>query len=95
MSEIKQATNGSLAKNKKLNEVIRAVNSIAQMEVTEGSEGQAPTFVFGANRSSLIVPASNVAQDGEGNEIIYGTYTVLVCNTESGIAEQVTFLTQI
>ena len=51
---IQYAKNGSLAKNKKLNEVIEALNSLINMSVREGTEGEAPTFVFGQNQSSLV-----------------------------------------
>lgn len=51
---IQPARNGSLAKNKKLNEVIQALNSLINMSVREGSEGEAPTFTFGQLQSSLV-----------------------------------------
>jgi len=51
---IEYATNGSLAKNKKLNEVIEALNSIINMSVREGANSEAPEFTFGQIQSSLI-----------------------------------------
>jgi len=51
---IEYATNGSLAKNKKLNEVIEALNSIINMSVREGANSEAPEFTFGQLQSSLI-----------------------------------------
>lgn len=88
---ISKATNGSLAKNKKLNEVIDALNSIITMAVREGAEGEGPGFTFGELRSELITTGGGGS--GSGEIPTYGVRTLLVCNSQTGISEEVTFLT--
>ena len=56
---IEPARNGSLAKNKKLNEVIQALNSLMNMSVREGSDNEAPTFTFGSLQSSLVTTSGS------------------------------------
>tara|TARA_R110002072_G_scaffold55194_5_gene144107 strand:+ start:399 stop:668 length:270 start_codon:yes stop_codon:yes gene_type:complete len=63
---ISKATNGSLAKNKKLNEVIDALNSIITMAVREGAEGEGPGFTFGELRSELITTGGGEGGGGGG-----------------------------
>lgn len=89
---ISKATNGSLAKNKKLNEVIDALNSIITMAVREGAEGEGPGFTFGELRSELITTGGG-GGSGSGEIPTYGVKTLLVCNSQTGISEEVTFLT--
>lgn len=65
---IEYAKNGSLAKNKKLNEVIQALNSFINMSVREGAEGEAPEFTFGQIQSSLITTGGTIDNSfAEGN----------------------------
>jgi hypothetical protein len=59
---IEPARNGSLAKNKKLNEVIKSLNSLINMSVREGSEGEAPTFTFGELQSQLVTTTGKSQQ---------------------------------
>ena len=66
MSTINKVTQGSLAKNKKLNEVIGAINSIAKMSVRQGAEGEAPRFVFAKNKSELVTSGAATDDDGGG-----------------------------
>lgn len=63
---ISKATNGSLAKNKKLNEVIDALNSIITMAVREGAEGEGPVFTFGELKSELITTGGGGGGGGGG-----------------------------
>jgi len=65
MAAINKVTQGSLAKNKKLNEVIEAINSIANMSVKQGAEGEAPRFVFAKNQSELVTSGATTS-DGDG-----------------------------
>ena len=66
MAAINKVTQGSLAKNKKLNEVIEAINSIANMSVKQGAEGEAPRFVFAKNKSELVTSGAATDDDGGG-----------------------------
>ena len=66
MAAINKVTQGSLAKNKKLNEVIEAINSIANMSVKQGAEGEAPRFVFAKNNSELVTSGAATGDDDGG-----------------------------
>jgi hypothetical protein len=94
---IKYATNGSLAKNKKLNEVIEALNSIINMSVREGANGEAPEFTFGQIQSSLVTTGgitdnSFAAGDAGGGGIPDGYEETLVNMCIDGEEEEVTLL---
>ena len=94
---IEYATNGSLAKNKKLNEVIEALNSIINMSVREGANSEAPEFTFGQIQSSLITTGgitdnSFVEGDTGGGGIPNGYTPTLVNMCIDGEEEQVTLL---
>ena len=79
---ISKATNGSLAKNKKLNEVIDALNSIITMSVREGAEDEGPGFTFGELRSELITTGGG---GGSGGDTI--TLDVVLSDNTAGLAE--------
>ena len=66
MGTISKVTQGSLAKNSKLNEVIGAINSITSMSVRAGAGGESPQFIFAENRSELITASGGSATDGGG-----------------------------
>lgn len=51
---IEEVKSGSLAKNKKLNEIIRAVNSLTGMTVREGTGNESPKLIFGERKTELI-----------------------------------------
>ena len=51
---IDPVTEGALAKNNKLNEVIKLLNSIAGMEVREGAEGDTVGLTVSDNKSLLV-----------------------------------------
>ena len=54
MANIKESRNGSLAKNGKLNEVIRYLNGLLNMTVREGSNAETPRLISAENHSILI-----------------------------------------
>ena len=95
---IQPARNGSLAKNRKLNEVIQAVNSLINMSVREGSEGESPTFTFGDLQSQLVTtlgqpkqaPANPENNSGGGLPDGYQETEVNMCI--DGTEETVTLL---
>lgn len=95
---IEYATNGSLAKNKKLNEVIQALNSLINMSVREGAEGEAPEFTFGQIQSSLITTGGTIdnsfaeGDSGGGGGIPDGYTETLVNMCIDGEEEEVTLL---
>lgn len=66
MGTISKVTQGSLAKNSKLNEVIGAINSITSMSVRAGAGGESPQFIFAENRSELITASGGSATNGGG-----------------------------
>jgi hypothetical protein len=53
MSQISKYTSGALAKTTKANEVIDAVNSLINMTVRTGSEGESPSFTYAKGGSTL------------------------------------------
>ena len=54
MANIKESRNGSLAKNAKLNEVIRYLNGLLNMTVRKGSNVETPRLISAENHSILI-----------------------------------------
>ena len=68
MGSIKEVTSGSLAKNNKLNEVIRAINALNGMTVREGSSTESPKLVVGDAKVELITTAGGAG--GAGSESI-------------------------
>ena len=97
MAAINKVTQGSLAKNKKLNEVIEAINSIANMSVKQGAEGEAPRFVFAKNKSELVTSgaATSNGDDGGGGGLPSGfaQETLDVVNSDNTAGQRV-FLTK-
>ena len=96
MSTINKVTQGSLAKNKKLNEVIGAINSIAKMSVRQGGEGEAPRFVFAKNKSELIITGAATDDDGGGGGGLpsgFAEETLDVVNSDNTAGQRV-FLTK-
>jgi len=93
---IEYAKNGSLAKNKKLNEVIEALNSIINMSVREGANGEAPVFTFGQIQSSLVttggITDNSFAEGDTGGGIPAGYTETLVNMCIDGEEEEVTLL---
>jgi len=64
MPKITEAKNGSLAKNKKLNEVIRYLNSLLNMTVREGASSDSPKIISAENGCELITTGGS----GEGGD---------------------------
>jgi len=97
MAAINKVTQGSLAKNKKLNEVIEAINSIANMSVKQGAEGEAPRFVFAKNQSELVTSGATTSDgdDGGGGGLPSGfaEETLDVVNNDNTAGQRV-FLTK-
>ncbi len=95
MAAINKVTQGSLAKNKKLNEVIEAINSIANMSVKQGAEGEAPRFVFAKNKSELVTSGAATDDDGGGGGLPSGfaEETLDVVNSDNTAGQRV-FLTK-
>lgn len=65
MSDIEKAKEGSLAKNNKLNEVIKLLNSLQNMTVRPGIGDEAPQLKLSDNNSELIVSAGGGGGDFE------------------------------
>jgi len=96
MAAINKVTQGSLAKNKKLNEVIEAINSIANMSVKQGAEGEAPRFVFAKNQSQLVTSGATTSDDdgdGGGGDLPSGfaETAVTLCQNGSPITGKILF----
>ena len=70
MGSIKEVTSGSLAKNNKLNEVIRAINALNGMTVREGAATESPKLVVGTAKVELITTAGG-AGGGESIDVIW------------------------
>ena len=98
MAAINKVTQGSLAKNKKLNEVTEAINSIANMSVKQGAEGEAPRFVFAKNQSQLVTSGAATSDDdddggGGGLPSGFAEETLDVVNNDNTAGQRV-FLTK-
>lgn len=71
MGEIKKATQGSLAKNNKLNEAIGVINAMAfNLTVRPGVGDETPQLIVADNNATLIVSAGGGAA---------GTVNVIWC----------------
>lgn len=82
---IEKVTNGSIAKNKKLNEVIAAVNSLIGMTVREGSSAESPKLVFGERNSELITTGGGTGDgDGGGGGVPEGYVETAVTLCQNG-----------
>jgi len=92
---IEKVTNGSIAKNKKLNEVIAAVNSLTGMTVREGSITESPKLVFGERNSELITTGGGTGGGGGGGGVPEGfaEETLDVVNSDNTAGQRV-FLTK-
>ena len=72
MGSIKEVTSGSLAKNNKLNEVIRAINALNGMTVREGASTESPQLVVGTAKVELITTAGGGGvSSGEPIDVIW------------------------
>ena len=91
MGTISKVTQGSLAKNSKLNEVIGAINSITSMSVRAGAGGESPQFIFAENRSELITASGSGGGGGGGLPDGYVETDVILCVNGSPISGQFLF----
>lgn len=71
MGNISKVTRGSLAKSRKLNEVIQKVNAIENMTIRGATEDESPRLIVSDNNSELIVGAgAGGAAGGVNTEFI-------------------------
>lgn len=63
MANIEKVSEGSLAKNKKLNEVIGKLNPLLNIEVSEVEEDEPLEIKYSDNNVVLRVPKSGVPED--------------------------------
>ncbi len=94
MAEIDKVTQGSLAKNKKLNEVIGAINSIANMTVEQGPKDESPRFVFAENKSKLVITGASTSDDDSGGGGLpdgYEETAVILCENGSSVNGSILF----
>ena len=82
MANIKESRNGSLAKNGKLNEVIRYLNGLLNMTVREGSNAETPRLISAENHSILITTQADtelpftVSLNPDGTITVLGGYFI-------------------
>ncbi len=76
---IEKVTQGSLAKNGKLNEVIRAINSFINMEVREGAEGESVGLTYAQDKTLLITSGHKDDEDNEDDNS--GFRSILICDS--------------
>ncbi len=58
MKKIEIVKEGSLAKNSKLNEVIKVINSLLNMTVRQGSANESPKLTVGDTNSEMVTTGS-------------------------------------
>lgn len=82
MSNIEEVTSGSVAKNNKLNEVIRAINALQTMTVRQGSDSESPKLII-ADRGNVLITT------GGGSDIPQSTLFVdyVTIDNEADFAE--------
>jgi len=93
---IDPVTEGALAKNNKLNEVIKLLNSIAGMEVREGAEGDTVGLTISDNQGLLITTAFTAADDsddGDDSDLLSGYVekSVILCDNGSPVNGSILF----
>lgn len=83
MSNIEEVTSGSVAKNNKLNEVIRAINALQTMTVRQGSDSESPKLII-ADRGNVLITTG-----GGGSDISQSTLFVdyVTIDNEADFAE--------
>ena len=67
MARIEEIKSGSLAKSKKLNEVIRYLNSLLNAKVREGSSTESPKLVAGEGSTEIITTGGSELPDDGGS----------------------------
>jgi len=91
MANIEKVTEGSLAKNNKLNEVIEKLNPLLNIEVNQVEEDAPLEIEYSDNNVVLRVPAS--ATEGGGLPEGFAEETLDVVNNDNTAGKRV-FLTK-
>ena len=89
MARIEEIKSGSLAKSKKLNEVIRYLNSLLNAKVREGSSNESPKLVAGEISTEIITTGGSGGGVPEG----FAEETLDVVNSDNTAGQRV-FLTK-
>jgi len=87
MANIAKVTQGALAKNKKLNEIIERLNPLLNIEVNEVEEDEPLEIEYSDNNVVLRVPANGGVPEGFAEE------TLDVVNSDNTAGQRV-FLTK-
>lgn len=86
MANIAKVTQGALAKNKKLNEIIERLNPLLNIEVNEVEEDEPLEIEYSDNNVVLRVPAN-----GGGLPDGYEETAVVLCQNGSPVNGQILF----
>jgi len=89
MANIEKVTEGSLAKNNKLNEVIEKLNPLLNIEVNQVEEDAPLEIEYSDNNVVLRVPAS--ATEGGGLPEGFAETAVTLCQNGSPITGKILF----
>lgn len=89
MANIEKVTEGSLAKNNKLNEVIEKLNPLLNIEVNQVEEDKPLEIEYSDNNVVLRVPAS--ATEGGGLPEGFAETAVTLCQNGSPITGKILF----
>lgn len=87
MANIEKVTQGALAKNKKLNEIIARLNPLLNIEVNEVEEDAPLEIEYSDNNVVLRVPASSGGGIPEG----YIETAVILCQNGSPVNGSILF----
>jgi len=94
MARIEEIKSGSLAKSKKLNEVIRYLNSLLNAKVREGSSTESPKLVAGEISTEIITTGGSAdVPEGGGVPEGFAEETLDVVNSDNTAGQRV-FLTK-
>jgi hypothetical protein len=93
MARIEEIKSGSLAKSKKLNEVIRYLNSLLNAKVREGSSTESPKLVAGEISTEIITTggSADVPEGGGGVPEGYVETAVTLCQNGSPVTGSILF----
>jgi len=86
MGNIAKVTQGALAKNKKLNEIIERLNPLLNIEVNEVEEDEPLEIEYSDNNVVLRVPAN-----GGGVPEGYVETSVILCQSGSPVSGSILF----
>ena len=93
MARIEEIKSGSLAKSKKLNEVIRYLNSLLNAKVREGSSTESPKLVVGERSTEIITTGGSGDSGDSGGGIPEGYIetAVILCQNGSPVNGSILF----